>query len=294
MGKDSGDLGGKVGNIGMGKMILCTGVRARAPYCFEISETKVYSMEELVFYLYQNLYGIQEELLDESLAVWIRLELKLPETAEKLSVLLQEKASIKEKVLLLLRSCHYYSKEEVEFAENILEEVAQLPPFGRLKLRAENSLRYHNYVRAAYLYENLLKRPEAAKLAPEEYGEILHNQALAHIYTMSCAEAAGEFREAYIHSRREESLQQYFYALLISGKEEEFQNAVEEFHIEEGKQKEIREAVRKEFMQSQKTADAWQLKKAEKLRESGKAEEYYEAVQKMLDRWKRSCRKHLQ
>lgn len=273
---------------------MCTGVRARAPYCFEISETKVYSIEELACYLYQNLYGIQEESLDESLAVWIRSELKLPETAEKLSALLQEKASIKEKVLLLLRSCHYYSEEEIAYAENILEDVAKLPPFGRLKLRAENSLRYHNYVRAAYLYENLLKRSEAAKLAPEEYGEILHNQALAHVYTMSCAEAAEEFKEAYVRSRREESLEQYLYALLISDKEEEFQKAAEEFHVEEGRRKKLREAVREAFEQSQKTGDAWQLKKAEKLRESGKAEEYYEAVQKMLDRWKRDCRKYLQ
>lgn len=279
----------------MGKMILCTGVCAKkTPYCFEISETKVYSIEELVFYLYQNLYGIQEEALDESLAVWLRSELRLAETADKLSALIQRKSSIKDRVMLLFHSCHYYNEEEIAYAEGILEDIAHLPPFGRLKLRAENSLRYHNYVRAAYLYENLLKRPEAAKLAPEEYGEILHNQALAHIYTMSVAEAAEEFKEAYERCQKEESLHQYFYALLISGNEESFQEAVETFHIGQEKQQELRQAVKRAFEDSKKTADAWQLKQAEKLRESGKAEEYYESVQKLLDRWKRDCRKFLQ
>ncbi len=292
MGENCGDLGKLV--YAMGRMILCTGVRAKTPYCFDISETKVYSMEELVFYLYQNLYAVQEEALDESLAVWIGSELKLPETEEALSALLKEKALVKEKVLLLFRSCHYYSEEEIAEAERTLEEIAQLPPFGRLKLRAENSLRYHNYVRAAYLYENLLKRPEAAKLAPEEYGEILHNQALAHIYTMSCAEAAEEFREAYIRSRREESLKQYLYALLISDQEEEFEKAAEEFHMTGEKKEELRKEVEKTFAEAGKTEDAWMLGQAEKLRESGKAEEYYEAVQKMLDRWKRECRKYVQ
>lgn len=278
----------------MGRMILCTGICAKTPYYFDISETKVYSIEELVFYLYQNLYGIQEEVLDESLAIWIRSELMLVETADKLSALIQRRASIREKVMLLFRSCHYYNEEEIAYAEGVLEDVAQLPPFGRLKLRAENSLRYHNYVRAAYLYENLLKRPEAAKLAPEEYGEILHNQALAHIYTMSIVEAAEEFREAYERCQKEESLRQYLYALLISEKENEFQEAVEKFHVEQGKQQEIRAVVKEAYVQSKKSENAWQLMQAEKLRESGKAEEYYEAVQKLLDRWKRDCRKFLQ
>jgi hypothetical protein len=251
-------------------------------------------MEELVFYLYRNLYGIQDEALDESLAGWIGAELKLPEVAKKLSELIRENAPVKERAGLLFRSCHYYSEEEISEAEKILEEIAQLSPFGRLKLRAENSLRYHNYVRAAYLYENLLKRPEASKMAPEEYGEILHNQALAHMYTMSCVQAAEEFREAYVNCRREGSLQQYLYALLISGKEEEFLKAAKEFHVSVERQKELRNAVETVYEQSEKTTDAWQLRQAEKLWETGKAEEYYEAIQRMVDRWKKDCRKFLQ
>lgn len=294
MGENCRDIVRKVGIISMGKMILCTGVCAKIPYCFDISETKVYSMEELVFYLYQNLYGIQEEALDESLAGWIRSELKLTETAEKLSQLVKERASVKKKAMLLFHSCHYYTEEELTYAENILEDIAQLPPFGRLKLRAENSLRYHNYVRAAYLYENLLKRPEAAKLEPKEYGEILHNQALAHIYTMSCAEAAEEFREAYICSKRKESLEQYLYALLLADKSKEFKEAADKFHVGQEKQKEMTEAVKTAFLQSKKTKDTWQLLQAEKLRESGRAEEYYEAIQRMLEQWKKDCRKFLQ
>lgn len=278
----------------MGKMILCTGVYAKTPYCFEISETKVYSIEELVFYLYQNLYGIQEEALDESLAGWIRSELRLTETADRLSLLIQKKSSIKDRAMVLFHSCYYYNEQEIAYAEEILEDIAHLPPFGRLKLRAENSLRYHNYVRAAYLYENLLKRPEAAKLAPEEYGEILHNQAIAHIYTMSVAEAAEEFKEAYERCQRKESLEQYFYALLISGNEEAFQKAVQDFYIDQDKQQELRKRVSEIFAESRKTEDAWQLRQAEKLRENGKAEEYYQLVQKLLDRWKRECRKFLQ
>lgn len=278
----------------MGRMILCTGVRAKTPYCFDISETKVYSMEELVFYLYQNLYAVQEEALDESLAVWIGSELKLPGIEKAFLKLLKEKAPIKDKVLLLFRSCHYYEEEEIAEAERTLEKIAQLPPFGRLKLRAENSLRYHNYVRAAYLYENLLKRSEAAKLAPEEYGEILHNQALAHIYTMSCAEAAEEFREAYVRNQREESLVQYLYALLISNQQEKFEQAVEDFHVTDEQKEKLRQQVEMTFEQAAKTEDARQLEQAERMWKNGKAEEYYQTVQKMLDRWKRECRKYLQ
>jgi len=278
----------------MRKMILCSGVRAKTPYYFEISETRVYSIEELVFYLYQNLYGIQEETLDESLAVWIGSELKLPETAGKLSGLIRDNAPVRSRVLLLFHSCSYYSEDEITSAGYILEEIAQLSAFGRLKLRAENSLRYHNYVRAAYLYENLLKRPEASKLAPEEYGMILHNQAVAHLYTMSCEEAAEEFREAYEKGHRQESLDQYLYALLIAGQQESFDQAIISYGLGQEHVLAAKEAVDEAYETSKKTPEAWQLRHAQKLREEGRTEEYYESVQRMMERWKKECRKHLQ
>jgi len=278
----------------MPNMILCMGVRANTPYYFEISETNVYSIEELVFYLYQNLYGLQEETLDDSLAGWIRSELKMPETAEKLSKMVQEGQPAKHRVLLLFRSCNYYSEEEIFQAAKVLDEIERLSAFGRLKLKAENSLRYHNYVRAAYLYESLLKRPEAAQLAPEEYGMILHNQAIAHVYTMSCRDAAPEFREAYERCHEEECLWQYFYALLIAGQEQDFEKAVKKYQISEEKAAWLREQISEAYIRSQKTPEAWQLRHTDKLRESGKAQEYYESVQSMLEHWKQDCRKYLQ
>ena len=42
----------------MGKLIFCTGQVTQKPYTFPFSKTKIYSMEELNYYLYNNIYKL--------------------------------------------------------------------------------------------------------------------------------------------------------------------------------------------------------------------------------------------
>ena len=42
----------------MGKLILCSSVIAKNPYCFPMTKTKVYSIEEVCYYIRNNIYMI--------------------------------------------------------------------------------------------------------------------------------------------------------------------------------------------------------------------------------------------
>lgn len=68
----------------MGRFILCTGRTAVKPYIFPISETKVYSIEELCHYIYNNIYEISVEIFDKVMTDWIRKEARLPVVADKI------------------------------------------------------------------------------------------------------------------------------------------------------------------------------------------------------------------
>ena len=52
--------------------ILCQTKRAKLPYFIENISTNVYSIEELCYYLYHNLYLIDQTIMNEGLCSWIQ------------------------------------------------------------------------------------------------------------------------------------------------------------------------------------------------------------------------------
>ena len=63
----------------MSGYILCQTKRAKLPYFIENISTNVYSIEELCYYLYHNLYLIDQTIMNEGLCSWIQEELELPD-----------------------------------------------------------------------------------------------------------------------------------------------------------------------------------------------------------------------
>ena len=86
----------------MGKIILCTGKQASEPYMFMLSNTPVYSIEEMSYYLYTHVYEIEENILDENLILWVQNELNMQELAEKLTKLKQNQNNLKDIIVTIL------------------------------------------------------------------------------------------------------------------------------------------------------------------------------------------------
>ena len=68
----------------MSGYILCQTQKAKIPYYIENISTNVYSLEELCYYFYHNLYLVDESILNEQLCRWLQEELNLPKLAAKL------------------------------------------------------------------------------------------------------------------------------------------------------------------------------------------------------------------
>ncbi len=73
----------------MSGYILCQTKKAERPYFIENISTNIYSIEELCYYLYHNLYLIDASVINEELCMWIQQELELPKLAAKLRPKLQ-------------------------------------------------------------------------------------------------------------------------------------------------------------------------------------------------------------
>lgn len=203
--------------------ILCDGKVAKTPYKMPFTGQKVYSLEELCYYIYKNIYSINEDFFQDSLADWLERETEHPVLAKKLRGMFSGNSGLKDLVVTILCGCDYYREEEIRRLVAIMDGIANLPLYKKKKMKADNYLRAGHYGKSLQEYRSLLHGSFAVNFTTEEYGDILHNQGIAHFYTASFAEAGNDFKEAYSRNNNKSSLEHYLWILLMEGKREVFE-----------------------------------------------------------------------
>ena len=66
----------------MGAVMICKNEPAETPYYIESMGVRIYSMEELAYFLYENIYLVDKKMLGQRLWDWLRTEMHNPELAE--------------------------------------------------------------------------------------------------------------------------------------------------------------------------------------------------------------------
>lgn len=229
-------------------IILCQGDLAKEPYIIPISEVSVYSLEELCYYMFHNIYTVTEEFFDEKLVYWLKQQVHLRTLALKMEKLIRKHHNIKDLVVTLLCACDYYNKDEIFSLVEILEVISNLPPAQKARIKADNYLKAGKYGKSLQEYKKLLHGPLAKELTTREYGDVLHNEAIAMYHVSSFRQAAKGLKEAYARNHRQETLNQYFYVLLSSGEKEVFEKEC----IAEGKTPEEMQSLRETWEQASK------------------------------------------
>ncbi len=180
----------------MAKWILCSGPVARHPYLMKRIGQRVWSLEELCYVLYQNIYVLMDEMFDQNLCRWLREEIDEKRLADRLETLISSEASLEQKVGVILSACDYYTENEQKNTIFLMQRMEHLSPIEKWKLKGDGYLEDGSYEKAAQEYEALLSSREGAELDPGERGKILHNLALTHLYTDTFLKAAEEFDQA--------------------------------------------------------------------------------------------------
>lgn len=275
----------------MGKLIICNGKQAEQPYYFKLTDTYVYSIEELCYYLYNNIEIIQEDLFDQALVTWIQEELELKERGDKLRFLLEGKAGLKDYVVCILCSADYYSEDEIKKLIHTMDEFVHLSPFDKRKQKADNYVKYRRFTAAQAEYESLLDSTDAAGTDSVAYGSLMHNLAVAQINTMGLAEAAERFKEAYERSHSKESLRQYFYALILTRQDERLEKEVMNY----GASQDYLELLRNElenFYEEAEASEGYQvIGNLKEQKENGRIVPFYDMAGDVINRWKQEFRK---
>lgn len=277
----------------MGKFIVCSGKEAERPYFFSLTGTNVYTIEELCYYLYNNIYIFTEESFDISLVKWLREEVNMEDISKKLESLLNNRNDLKDIVVSILCSADYYTEPEIKSLIRIMNEMNELPYVKRQKLKADNFLKYRNYSAALTEYDKILSHESAGELTTRDYGNILHNRAVAKLHITSFREAAKEFKAAYVRNGNKESLKAYFMALRLG----KCDKLIEEEARQYGLKEEVLQGYFEEIRQKEQMAEELlvykDLKKIQDMKESGRVGEYYSNLDGLICKWKKDYRKEI-
>ena len=80
----------------------------------ESINTNIYSLEELCYFLYHNLYLVDSSVINENLCIWISEELDLPRLAAKLRPHLGKFASAEDVLYPVFKEINYLTYDELK------------------------------------------------------------------------------------------------------------------------------------------------------------------------------------
>lgn len=229
----------------MSGYILCQVKRAENPYFIENISTNIYSMEELCYYLYHNLYLIDETIVNEGLCRWIQEELELPKLAARLRPCIGKFSSAEDILYPVFKEINYLTYDELRRLNVRLQKFDREAPLLRLKRKADAMVENGMYVNAIRVYQELLKKEELEEAREGLTESVYHNLGCAYSYLFQGEKALECFLSAYEGGYSRRALKVYLLAYRELRTPIEFESRVAELGVEE----ELLEELRKDLEQ---------------------------------------------
>lgn len=209
----------------MADLYLSIGALSQTPYYLAGLGVNIYSMDELCFYLVENAYILDNDLVDITLCDFISNELQLKEIGEKIKTLVVQNKTTGEIVTQILGITGYCSDDEIKRIRQILVDNASLSFAAKRKVKGDNMIKANKYTRAIEEYQYVLSNVKWED-EPELCSAILHNIACAYARMFMFDKVAEYFKKAYELDGDKESLTLYLAAMRMSMKKEDFDRMV--------------------------------------------------------------------
>lgn len=211
----------------MSGMILCRSEYSKRPYYIEGAGVNVYSIEEISYFLFHDIYLVGADFFCEELFAFIERDIKEPELAKRLRFLKEQKAGLSELVLTVLRYVDFYSEEEIAQLGSLIERLDTQNVWERLKARADNYLANRRYNSAIGNYEDIIYGKHDSSLSEEFYGNVWHNMGAAYAGMYDFTKASECFRQAMELNHNDATIKSYYFAMQFIRMREENAQAEE-------------------------------------------------------------------
>lgn len=211
---------------------LCLLGQAKKPYYIENIRTNIYSLEELCFYLYNNVCLIDETLINERLCDWLRDELGLTRLYRQLYAQLEKKDGAGFFILPIFREAGYLTHAQMREYQEQLAKLEVQSEDMKQKLRGDYLVKERMFARAVWEYRQILKRRNPGKLGMQFYASVWNNLGAAYAGLFQFDRAADCFLESYQLMKTKEMFRRYISTLPLFLSEEEYQKRLEELRAD--------------------------------------------------------------
>lgn len=212
----------------MADYYLCEIPRASRPFYIESIRRNLWSMEELCYFMWKNVYLIDETLINTELCDWLETELGQKGLADTLRSVLKRQGQADEFVMPIFRQCGYIKPAELSYFCQQLSQVQIEPRSVRLKMKGDYLVNCGMYVGALKEYERIMEKRARGRLGIQFYATVLENMATAYA-RMFCFEEAGEcLWDSYQTLRSRKVYEKYLRLLPLYLPEHKYRERLEE------------------------------------------------------------------
>lgn len=243
---------------------LCQMKMAAKPYYIESISTNIYSIEELCFYLYENICLIDHTIVNEALCDWIRDELGLKKLYRQLYEQLEKQEGTSYFILPIFRETGYLTAQQLREIQEKINKLEVQPEDVRQKLKADYLVKCGMHSNAMHEYYQILQRKGPGNLGSQFYAEIWNNLGCAYARMFLFKEAADCYLNAWKLTRTKEVLRKYVSTLPLYLPKEQYKKVLKDLgadsylvsKFQEYNSRICKDAVRSDEMKWLKTENA--------------------------------------
>lgn len=227
----------------MSGYILCQTKKAERPYFIENISTNIYSIEELCYYLYHDLYLVDQTILNAELCTWIAEELELPKLAAKLRAKLEPVGNIEDFLYPIFKEINYLAYEELRAFNSRIVLLHQESAALRQKKKGDALVENGMYVNAIRVYQQILDKRETSAQSDDFFAEVSYNLGCAYTYLFQMEKAMECFWAAYEEKGSPKMLRAYLLAYKNIRNKTDYEHRIAELKIDDGLKAELKEAL---------------------------------------------------
>jgi len=200
----------------VGKILLAK-KEAGNPYEVEELDLRLYSMEELCYYLFHNVPLIGDDFIDERLMQFIEVEVEEPEIREKIERFYKSPADLDNTLVMLLSEVSYFNEQEIQAFQRELMQRRKKNTLERMKDKADVLLEKKRYMSALKIYRPLIFGEREARIGQDFYVSVLTKMANAYGHISSFAQVIECLELIYDETHEDGVIEKMFSVAKLSG-----------------------------------------------------------------------------
>lgn len=267
---------------------MCLGKYAKNGYEPEYMGCKIYSIEELCFFIRENAYLLDEHFVKEDLGIWLQEECGLSDLGGEIKRAGRKKVKLKVFVGILMDYAGLFSSKEVEEIQKSISDNSNKSILEKRKAKADALITKGYFLLAKREYAELLK--EIPKQDAGFRGELYHGLAVCFARMFYYTKAGEYYLKAYELTGNISSYRQYLWTRRLTLNESEYMDFLQDHKEAYEDSLEMEEQLEEIKDQWKKSSKGLFMEEIKKQKEKFEWKKHQEMLQEQAEELKSSYR----